>query len=265
MKKTYRTAPEVKEQILKRIKEEGIPVIQAAKEHGLNPATICARTMSSSLSWASSPSPPPELKKSVDQKAEEDEAGAGSISRPLPRFPLLYLETTAQGLVTQGTNHSRIERPPFIWLQESGAGASYQQKKSSTRDEALWNESMPEERQKTKEDGSCEHPVSLNRDGFICQRNRGLGRDEHPFGASGPPGSLLRGGTSSETKYLPLGQRQRIRLQNLHRSALGVRYPDIPVKEVLSLGEWISGVLLFAVQGGSGRSGKIQIIGRTGL
>ena len=40
MKKTYRTAPEVKEQILKRIKEEGIPGIQAAKEHGLNPATI---------------------------------------------------------------------------------------------------------------------------------------------------------------------------------------------------------------------------------
>ncbi len=40
MKKTYRTAPEVKEQILKRIKEEGIPVVQAAKEHGINPATI---------------------------------------------------------------------------------------------------------------------------------------------------------------------------------------------------------------------------------
>ena len=40
MKKTYRTAPEVKEQILKRIKEEGVPVVQAAKEHGLNPATI---------------------------------------------------------------------------------------------------------------------------------------------------------------------------------------------------------------------------------
>ncbi len=40
MKKTYRTAPDVKEQILKRIKEEGIPVVQAAKEHGLNPATI---------------------------------------------------------------------------------------------------------------------------------------------------------------------------------------------------------------------------------
>ena len=40
MKKTYRTAPEIKEQILKRIKEEGIPVVQAAKEHGVNPATI---------------------------------------------------------------------------------------------------------------------------------------------------------------------------------------------------------------------------------
>ncbi|MBI2278940.1 MAG: transposase [Candidatus Brennerbacteria bacterium] len=30
----------MKEQILKRIKEEGILVSQAAKEHGLNPATI---------------------------------------------------------------------------------------------------------------------------------------------------------------------------------------------------------------------------------
>lgn len=40
MKKTYRIAPEIKEQILKRIREEGIPVAQAAKEHGLNPATI---------------------------------------------------------------------------------------------------------------------------------------------------------------------------------------------------------------------------------
>ncbi|HCJ66332.1 MAG TPA: hypothetical protein DHV62_03160 [Elusimicrobia bacterium] len=31
---------EVKEQILKRIKEEGVPVIQAAQEHGLKPRTI---------------------------------------------------------------------------------------------------------------------------------------------------------------------------------------------------------------------------------
>ena len=40
MKKTYRIAPEIKEQILKRIKEEGTPVSHAAKEHGLNPATV---------------------------------------------------------------------------------------------------------------------------------------------------------------------------------------------------------------------------------
>jgi len=40
MKKNYRIAPEVKEQILKRIKEEGVSVIEAAKEHGLNPTTI---------------------------------------------------------------------------------------------------------------------------------------------------------------------------------------------------------------------------------
>lgn len=31
---------EAKEQILKRIKEEGVPVVQAAQEHGLTPKTI---------------------------------------------------------------------------------------------------------------------------------------------------------------------------------------------------------------------------------
>jgi excisionase family DNA binding protein len=40
MKKTYRIAPEVKEQILKRIKETGIPVAEAAKEYGLHESTI---------------------------------------------------------------------------------------------------------------------------------------------------------------------------------------------------------------------------------
>lgn len=40
MKKHYRIAPEVKEQILKRIKEEGVPVSQTAKEHGVSEATI---------------------------------------------------------------------------------------------------------------------------------------------------------------------------------------------------------------------------------
>ena len=40
MKKHYRIAPEVKEQILKRIKEEGVSVSQAAKEHGVSEATI---------------------------------------------------------------------------------------------------------------------------------------------------------------------------------------------------------------------------------
>ena len=40
MKKTHRIAPEIKEQILKRIKEEGAPVAQAAKEHGISEPTI---------------------------------------------------------------------------------------------------------------------------------------------------------------------------------------------------------------------------------
>ena len=36
----HRVSREVKEQILKRIKEEGIPVLQAAEEHGVSTKTI---------------------------------------------------------------------------------------------------------------------------------------------------------------------------------------------------------------------------------
>lgn len=39
-KKLHRTPPEVKAEIIRRIKEEGIPVAQAAKEHGLHEGTI---------------------------------------------------------------------------------------------------------------------------------------------------------------------------------------------------------------------------------
>ncbi len=36
----YKVSPEVKTQILKRIKEEGVSVTQAAEEHGLSTQTI---------------------------------------------------------------------------------------------------------------------------------------------------------------------------------------------------------------------------------
>ena len=39
-KKQHRVAPEVKEQIIKRIKEEGISVAQAAEDHGISEAAI---------------------------------------------------------------------------------------------------------------------------------------------------------------------------------------------------------------------------------
>lgn len=38
--KKHRTAPEVKEQIINRIKNDGISVVQAAKEHGISDQTI---------------------------------------------------------------------------------------------------------------------------------------------------------------------------------------------------------------------------------
>lgn len=38
--KKYRIAPEVKEQIISRIKNDGVSVAQAAKEHGIHETTI---------------------------------------------------------------------------------------------------------------------------------------------------------------------------------------------------------------------------------
>jgi transposase-like protein len=39
-KKAYRISPEVKQDILRRIKDEGVSVAQAAKDHGVNESTI---------------------------------------------------------------------------------------------------------------------------------------------------------------------------------------------------------------------------------
>ncbi len=39
-KKGYKVAKEVKDQIIKRVKEEGVPVSQAAIDHGVSEATI---------------------------------------------------------------------------------------------------------------------------------------------------------------------------------------------------------------------------------
>lgn len=51
----YRIAPEVKEQILKRVKEEGLPVKEVAKEHGISDQTVydwLAKGASGAPSWA---------------------------------------------------------------------------------------------------------------------------------------------------------------------------------------------------------------------
>ena len=42
MKKAYRIAPDLKEQILNRIKNDGVSVVQAAADHGVSEGTIYA-------------------------------------------------------------------------------------------------------------------------------------------------------------------------------------------------------------------------------
>lgn len=54
-KKGYRVAKEVKEQILKRIKEESVSVSQAAQDHGVSEKTIyhwLTKGVSGTPSWA---------------------------------------------------------------------------------------------------------------------------------------------------------------------------------------------------------------------
>ena len=54
-KKSYRIAKEVKDQILKRIKEEGVTVQQAAQDHGIKEKTIykwLTKGVSGTPSWA---------------------------------------------------------------------------------------------------------------------------------------------------------------------------------------------------------------------
>ena len=38
--KKYRIAPEIKEQVISRIRNDGITVVEAAKDHGISEATI---------------------------------------------------------------------------------------------------------------------------------------------------------------------------------------------------------------------------------
>ena len=54
-KPSYRIAPEVKADIIKRVKEEGVSVAQAAKDHGIHESTIygwLGVSATSAPSWA---------------------------------------------------------------------------------------------------------------------------------------------------------------------------------------------------------------------
>jgi transposase-like protein len=54
MKKAFKISSEMKDQILKRVKEEGLPVAKVAEEHGISPATIYSwlgKTIKAQPSW----------------------------------------------------------------------------------------------------------------------------------------------------------------------------------------------------------------------
>jgi transposase-like protein len=54
MKKSFKVSQETKDQILKRIKEEGLPVAKVAEEHGVSTAAIynwLSRTIKAQPGW----------------------------------------------------------------------------------------------------------------------------------------------------------------------------------------------------------------------
>jgi len=54
-KLNHRIAPDVKKDILKRVKEDGVPVAQAAKDHGIHETTIYGwlqQGVTSAPSWS---------------------------------------------------------------------------------------------------------------------------------------------------------------------------------------------------------------------
>jgi transposase-like protein len=54
-KLNHRIAPDVKKDILKRVKEDGIPVAEAAKDHGIHESTIYGwlqKGVTSAPSWS---------------------------------------------------------------------------------------------------------------------------------------------------------------------------------------------------------------------
>jgi transposase-like protein len=66
MNKGHRIAPDVKQQILARIKNEGVSVSQAAKDHGVHDSTIYGWLGASATST-------PSLKEYLDLKKENEQ------------------------------------------------------------------------------------------------------------------------------------------------------------------------------------------------
>ena len=175
MKKTHRIAPEVREQILKRIKEEGDSVAQAAKEHGISDVMIyrwlgkglkeaptlgnwCAsngRTRSSSHWWENSPCTSPDPKKRIDPEAEGNQDTACREDGHLPCVSVLCLKAASQRLETQGTDRIRSLRTSLIRVPADCPARAHQQETSAAGHEALRTQGIPETREEATKEGRC--------------------------------------------------------------------------------------------------------------
>ena len=120
MAKQHRVAPELKEQIINRIKNDGVTVAQAAKDHGVSENTIYGwiakkvdgvsyseiiklkrENANSSSWWARSPSSSPRPKKRSDGKQFDTEDSPGQRAGCRTKHSLLRTEDAGERLAAQ--------------------------------------------------------------------------------------------------------------------------------------------------------------------
>lgn len=121
-KKTHKVASEARAEILRRIKEEGIPVSHAAEEHGVTTTTIYKwlgsgtqstptwsgspgskkKKTTSCVLWAISPSGSQRPQKRIDERRQQNQIGRSSWH--LTFTYLLCLTQGQERLGAQGKN-----------------------------------------------------------------------------------------------------------------------------------------------------------------
>ena len=165
-KKHHRIAADVKADILRRVKEEGISVAQAAKDHGISEGTIygwMVKGATGAPSWAEFSRLQKQnkellelvgeitLKLSMTQKTiERRKKQISACPSPwhIPREPVLRPKNEGEGLAPQGPPGRRAADPSLLRLPANCYGTGTLPPAGAEGHASVWHQALPQERQK---------------------------------------------------------------------------------------------------------------------